>query len=192
MGLTSNCAKGTGLLLEKMNAEACDDLATVLIARNPVVSIIRHQVIVAGVIEHEGRYLVIEEMAEGRRVINQPAGRLEADESAAEGAMRETLEESGYLFNPTSIVGFYQWFHAEKNTLYLRIAFTGELADHHARRPLDPEILGVRWMSIAELEAEQERHRSPYVMQCIRDHAAGKRFPLEIIQFFPNEHAQQA
>ena len=175
-----------------MNTESWDELAHILISKNPVVSVIRHQLIVAGVIEHEGRYLVIEEMADGKRVINQPAGRLEADESAAEGAMRETLEESGYLFNPTAIVGFYQWFHAEKNTLYLRLAFTGELADHKPQQPIDPEILGVRWMSISELEAEQDRHRSPYVLQCIRDHAAGTRFPLEIIRYFPNEQAQLA
>lgn len=184
--------KGAYLLHEKLDSEAWDDQAAVLTSKPPAVNSIRHRVIVADLIEHEGRYLVIEEMAEGRRVINQPAGRLEADESAAEGALRETLEGSGYLFNPTSIIGFYQRFHAEKNPLYLRVVFTGELADHQARRPLDPEILGVRSMSIAALGAEQERHRSPYVLQCIRDHAAGQRFPLEIIQFFPNEHVQQA
>lgn len=175
-----------------MTTESRDGVSRILIRENSSSSTIRHQVIVAGVIEHEGRYLPIEELADGRRVINQPAGRLEADESAAEGAMRETLEESGYLFNPTAIVGFYQWFYAEKNTLYLRIAFTGELADQKPQQPIDPEILGVRWMSIAELEAEQYRHHSPYVLQCIRDHAAGTRFPLEIIRNFPAEAALHA
>lgn len=180
------------MLNKETNTEFRDELSRILISEHSLASVIRHQVIVAGVIEHEGRYLLIEELADGRRVINQPAGRLEAEESAAEGAMRETLEESGYLFNPTAIVGFYQWFHAEKNTLYLRIAFTGELADHKPQQPIDPEILSVRWMSIDELEAEQDRHRSPYVLQCIRDHAAGTRFPLEIIRYFPDETASHA
>lgn len=175
------------MLQTEMSPEGWDDLASLLISKNPAASSIRHQVIVAGVVENDGRYLVIEEMADGKRVINQPAGRLEANESAAEGAMRETLEESGHLFNPSAIVGFYQWFHAEKNTLYLRLAFTGELADCEPRSPIDPEILAVRWMTIEELEAEQDRHRSPYVLQCIRDHVAGRRYPLDVIQYFPTE-----
>lgn len=161
-------------------------LAALLSSKNPIASGIRHQIIVAGVLEREGRYLVIEEMADGRRVINQPAGRLECDECAAEGAMRETLEESGYLFMPDALVGLYHWFHAEKNTLYLRVAFTGKIIERTDISVLDPEILAVRWMSIAELEAESERLRSPFVLECIRDHAKGTRFPLSLIQHFPN------
>jgi predicted HD phosphohydrolase len=29
-----------------------------------------------------------------------------------------------------------------------------------------------------------ERHRSPLVMQCIRDHLAGKRYPLELLTHY--------
>lgn len=147
---------------------------------------LRHQIIVAGVVERAGRYLVIEEMADGRRVINQPAGRLECNEDAAAGAVRETLEESGYRFAPEALVGLYHWFHAERNTLYLRLAFTGRLIEAEQPGVIDPEILAVRWMSIAELEAEGERLRSPFVLQCIRDHAAGQRFPLALARHFPN------
>ncbi len=172
------------------NQASAIELAAWLSAKNPVVSSIHHQIIVAGGVERDGRYLVIEEMAEGRRVINQPAGRLEKDESASDGAMRETLEESGYLFMAEALVGLYHWFHPEKNTLYLRMAFTGQLIDQGEVKPLDREILAVRWMSIAELEAESERLRSPFVLQCIRDHAQGIRFPLDVVRYFPNDYAQ--
>jgi ADP-ribose pyrophosphatase YjhB (NUDIX family) len=37
----------------------------------------------------------------------QPGGFLEADETAIQGAVRETLEETGLLVEPTSIVGLY-------------------------------------------------------------------------------------
>jgi ADP-ribose pyrophosphatase YjhB (NUDIX family) len=37
----------------------------------------------------------------------QPGGFLEIDETAEEGAVRETLEETGLLVEPTSIVGIY-------------------------------------------------------------------------------------
>jgi ADP-ribose pyrophosphatase YjhB (NUDIX family) len=37
----------------------------------------------------------------------QPGGFLEADETAIQGAVRETLEETGLIVAPTSIVGLY-------------------------------------------------------------------------------------
>lgn len=37
----------------------------------------------------------------------QPGGFLEADETAIQGAVRETLEETGLVVQPTSIVGLY-------------------------------------------------------------------------------------
>jgi ADP-ribose pyrophosphatase YjhB (NUDIX family) len=37
----------------------------------------------------------------------QPGGFLEADETAIQGAIRETLEETGLIVEPTSIVGLY-------------------------------------------------------------------------------------
>lgn len=37
----------------------------------------------------------------------QPGGFLEIDETAEEGAVRETLEETGLLVEPTSVVGIY-------------------------------------------------------------------------------------
>lgn len=102
------------MIEQTTNQASVIELAAWLTAKNPVVSNIHHQIIVAGVVERDGRYLVIEEMAEGRRVINQPAGRLEKDESASDGAMRETLEESDYLFMAEALVGLYHWFHPEK------------------------------------------------------------------------------
>jgi hypothetical protein len=36
-------------------------------------------------------------------------------------------------------------------------------------------------MTPEELRASVERHRSPLVMQCIEDHLAGRRYPLEVV-----------
>lgn len=38
-------------------------------------------VTVATVVEHNGRFLLVEEIASGRQVLNQPAGHLDADET---------------------------------------------------------------------------------------------------------------
>ncbi|WMR35883.1 NUDIX domain-containing protein, partial [Metapseudomonas otitidis] len=50
---------------------------------------------VATVVEDQGRFLLVEEEADGRAVLNQPAGHLEADETLPQAALRETLEETG-------------------------------------------------------------------------------------------------
>ena len=47
---------------------------------------------VAAVIEHDGKYLLVEERAMGRRVFTQPGGHIEANESPEEAAVREVLE----------------------------------------------------------------------------------------------------
>jgi hypothetical protein len=36
-------------------------------------------------------------------------------------------------------------------------------------------------MTLDEVRASAERHRSPLVLRCIEDHLAGQRYPLEMI-----------
>ncbi len=62
---------------------------------------------VATIIEDQGRFLLVEEMADGRAVFNQPAGHLEADESLIQAAIRETLEETGWDVEITALTGIY-------------------------------------------------------------------------------------
>ena len=59
-------------------------------------------VTVAAVIEQKGKFLLVEEQPENglETVFNQPAGHLEPGESIPEGAIRETMEETGYTFVP--------------------------------------------------------------------------------------------
>lgn len=64
-------------------------------------------VTVAAVLERDGRFLLVEEQTEDGILLNQPAGHLEPDESIVAGAVRETLEESAYGFEPDALVGVY-------------------------------------------------------------------------------------
>ena len=49
-------------------------------------------VTVAAVIERDGRFLLVEEYADGQELVyNQPAGHLDARETLAAAAIRETL-----------------------------------------------------------------------------------------------------
>jgi ADP-ribose pyrophosphatase YjhB (NUDIX family) len=142
-------------------------------------------VTVATIVVHDGRFLVVEEEAQGLRVLNQPAGHLEPNESLAEAALRETLEETGWEVRLTAFIGAYQWRAAETGRHYLRIAFAAEPVRQHPDRPLDAGIVRAFWMTPAELQAEQPRHRSPLVWRTASDFLSGRRFPLDLLTHLP-------
>ena len=141
-------------------------------------------VTVAAVIERDGRFLLVEEeTADGIR-FNQPAGHLEDGESLLDAVVRETLEESRYVFRPTALVGIYQWPRPQGDVTYLRFAFAGEIVSEEPDRPLDVGIIAPRWLTLDEVKECAARHRSPLILQCIEDLAAGKRYPLELISHY--------
>jgi len=138
-------------------------------------------VTVAAVAERDGRFLVVEERASGRIVVNQPAGHLEDGETFLEAVIRETLEETAWQFEPQAVVGVYVWRPQHLARSFLRIAFAGELRTHDPSRSLDRGILRTRWLSREQLANPQMRLRSPLVLQCVDDYLAGVRHPLSLI-----------
>jgi 8-oxo-dGTP pyrophosphatase MutT (NUDIX family) len=138
-------------------------------------------VTVAAVVEREGKYLLVEEQTCNGILFNQPAGHLESEESIIQGAVRETLEETGYTFAPQSLLGVYRWHSSSDNTTFLRFAFTGSVTDHDPHRVLDTGILRAGWFGVDEIREMAYCHRSPLVMRCIDDHLAGKSCPLDVL-----------
>lgn len=141
-------------------------------------------VTVAAVIERDGKFLLVEEETENGPMFNQPAGHWEPGETLAEGVIREAREETAYTFKPQWLLGIYSWHHPLKDITYLRFAFTGSVDAHDATQSLDEGIIRAVWLSPEEMRANQARHRSPLVMQCVDDHLAGRRFPLELISHY--------
>ena len=141
-------------------------------------------VTVAALVERDGRFLLVEEETpEGIR-FNQPAGHLDEGESLMEACARETLEESAWRFRPNALVGIYMWPRPQGDITYLRFAFAGTLGEEQAGRSLDTGILRTVWLTPQEIEASQERHRSPLVWQCVQDYLAGRRYPLDILRHY--------
>ncbi len=143
-------------------------------------------VVVAAVIEHEGRFLLVEEHTpEGLR-LNNPAGHLEEGESPLEAVQREVLEETTCRFEPVFIVGIYLSRFQRKargeDVTFLRICYAGTVSAPDAGLRLDHGIVRTVWMSADELRASTDRHRSPMVMGCIDDYLAGTRFPLDTVR----------
>ena len=138
-------------------------------------------VTVATVVVRDGRLLMVEERAQGTLVFNQPAGHLEPDESLSEAALRETREETGWDVKLTAFIGAYQW-KAETSRHFLRFAFAAEPVAHDPARALDEGIVQALWMTPAELQEQQARHRSPLVWQVVQDYLGGRRSPLSTLQ----------
>jgi 8-oxo-dGTP pyrophosphatase MutT (NUDIX family) len=141
-------------------------------------------VTVAAIVERDGRFLVVEEHTDDGLRLNQPAGHLEAGETLVEAVIRETLEETAHPFTPHALVGVYMTHFARparEGVTYLRFTYCGSSGEPEAGRALDSDIVRTLWMSVDELRACPERHRTPLVMQCIDDYLAGRRIPLDFV-----------
>jgi 8-oxo-dGTP pyrophosphatase MutT (NUDIX family) len=137
---------------------------------------------VAAIIERNGRFLVVEEIAHGRRVFNQPAGHVEPGESIVDAAIRETLEETGWTFAPLAVSGIYYWCRPGQSRGYLRTAFVGHATRREPGRRLDDGILRTLWLTREELCRRSARLRSPMVMRGIDDYLRGSRQAIASIR----------
>ena len=139
-------------------------------------------VTVATIVENQGRFLMVEEMADDRAVFNQPAGHLEADESLIQAALRETREETGGEVELTGVIGIYLYTAPSNGITYQRVCFSAKPLRQIAGSVLDHGIIGARWMTRQELAENSERLRSPLVLLCVDDFLIGDPFPLAVIR----------
>ena len=147
-------------------------------------------VTVAAIISDGGRYLLVEEETpEGLR-LNNPAGHLDPGESPQQGVVREALEETMRDFEPAGVVGLYLSRFTRPvvgdDVTYLRIAFHGRAGEPLAGRTLDSGIVRTLWLTLDEIRASRERHRSPLLLRCVEDHALGRHYPLELVTTHPS------
>jgi 8-oxo-dGTP pyrophosphatase MutT (NUDIX family) len=146
-------------------------------------------VTVAAVIEQAidgvSHYLLVEEHTPEGLMLNNPAGHLDPGENPQQGVVREALEETARVFTPDRLVGVYMTRFQRpargEDVTYLRFAFGGSVGEADPARTLDTGIVRTLWMTLPALRETRARHRSALVLQCIEDHAAGKRLPLDAI-----------
>ncbi|MFZ5492333.1 MAG: NUDIX hydrolase [Pseudomonadota bacterium] len=139
------------------------------------------RVTVAAIVENDGRFLLVEELAQGQLVLNQPAGHLEHGESLIDACRRETLEETGWQVEPDAVVGLYRRIEPTTGITTLRVCFSARALRHDPDRPLDEGIERALWLSREELLASTGRHRTELVMRCLDDYLAGARHPLALL-----------
>lgn len=168
-------------------------------------------VTVAAIIERrEGdtsRFLLVEEHTPEGLKLNNPAGHLDPEESPQEGVVREVLEETTCVFTPDRLIGVYlsrfqrparmeppgfatpqggaagleAALRPAEDVTFVRFAFGGSVGEPDPTRQLDHGIVRTLWMTLPELRACPQRHRSPHVLGCIEDYLSGRRYPLDTI-----------
>ncbi len=141
----------------------------------------RPRATVAVVVADGPRFLMVEEEVLGRVAYNQPAGHLDAGETLAAAAVRETLEESGWTIELDHLVAIHQWQSHEHGEQVIRFTFAGRPISHDPDRVLDDGIVRALWLRRDEIAALNGRLRSPLVLESIDAWLAGQRLPLGVI-----------
>jgi len=151
-------------------------------------------VTVAAVVAQGGCYLLVEERTPEGLKLNNPAGHLDPGETPEQGAARECLEETACAFTPQWLQGVYlarlqrpaAAGQPAEDITYLRFAYAGTVGAPEPGRLLDTPVVRTLWLTLDEVRASANRHRSPLVLRCIEDHAAGLRHPLVVVAADPS------
>ena len=120
-------------------------------------------------------------MAEGKKVLNQPAGHVEQNESLIAAAVRETIEETGWEVSITHYLGVALYTAASNGITYCRHTFLAEAITQHTELALDDGIIGPVWLSIQELEARKKDWRSPLLAKTVQQYVDGNIYSLNAL-----------
>ncbi|GAC1509674.1 MAG: NUDIX hydrolase [Steroidobacteraceae bacterium] len=141
----------------------------------------RPDVTVATIVPRDNKFLIVEEDIRGERVLNQPAGHLEPNETLLQAALRETLEETGWTVELTALIGAYQWCNRDGDRQFLRFTFAAKPLTHDPARRLDAGVVRPLWLTRDEIAAHSARLRSPMVLGNVDDYLAERRYPLDAL-----------
>lgn len=136
---------------------------------------------VAAVVPRQGKYLLVREWQPEAFVLNQPAGHVEPGECPIAAVRRETLEETGWIVEPSALLGFATYTAPANGITYYRFSFLCDALNHDPRAPVDPDISEVLWLDRQELE-NSDPLRSPLVLDAIELYESGVRYPLEFMR----------
>ncbi|SMF31423.1 ADP-ribose pyrophosphatase YjhB, NUDIX family [Alteromonadaceae bacterium Bs31] len=139
---------------------------------------------VATIVEKDSRFLCVEENDNSGLVINQPAGHVEKNETLIDAAVRETLEETQWQVEVTSILGNSLFTSPTNNTTYFRTTFIAKAIEFKGAQKLDSDIERVLWLTFDEILERKKRLRSPMVLEDLYRYKKGESYPLNLIHHF--------
>lgn len=139
------------------------------------------RIIVGGVIEKEGKILLVQEGQEScRGKWNIPAGYLDPNETIFEGARREVFEECGCKVELTGVLNIAN--RVIKNDVFIGIVFATKLLEENIKFDKD-EILDVKWFTYEEILGMKDELRSyDWVTTSITACVEKKVYDLDIVK----------
>ena len=137
-------------------------------------------IVAGGVIEQEGKYLLIQEAKEAvRGKWNIPAGRQDPGETISEAAKREIREECGLSVELTGVCQIGSWRSAI-NTV-IAIIFSTKIVGGEINFNPD-EILDAKWFTYDEILAMKPELRSAdFLIGAINNLRNHKVAPISIV-----------
>ncbi|MEL0152774.1 MAG: NUDIX domain-containing protein [Halieaceae bacterium] len=137
---------------------------------------------VATVVEHDGKFLLVEEFSQGRRVLNQPAGHLEPNESLIEAAIREALEETCWEVALTGYLGV-TIVNAANGVCYLRHSFAAQPLRFCDSATRDSSILDTHWLTRDEIASASTDLRHAVVLDIVDQYLENGAVPLNFVRY---------
>lgn len=140
------------------------------------------QVIVGGIIEKEGKFLMVQEAKKkcyGKW--NFPAGHLEEGETIYDGAIREIFEETGCRVRLTNVLPIINTELEDVN--FILINFVAELVEEDIKFNKE-EILDVKWIDkkdIEEMDYNSLRDEK-LIKRTLEIFEENKIYPLDVIE----------
>ena len=115
-------------------------------------------VVVGGIVEKDGKFLLVQEAKEScRGKWNIPAGHLEVNETVFDGAKREIKEETGCDVELTGLLQVGN--RVLKDDIFISIVFsTRLLSENITYNP--KEILDIKWFTYEELLSMKDELRN--------------------------------
>lgn len=137
---------------------------------------------VATVVERDGKFLLVEEHSQGRRVLNQPAGHLEPNESLIDAALRETLEETCWRVSLTGYLGV-TIVNAANGVCYLRHSFAAQPLNFCDSATRDTSILDTHWLTRNEIATSATDLRHAVVLDIVDQYLENSAVPLNLVRY---------
>lgn len=138
------------------------------------------QVIVGGIIEKDGKYLLVQEaQKKAYKKWNFPAGHLDFNETLKQGAIREIKEETGCDVELDGVC--YIANKVLEDDLFVMIVFNAKLVKENIEFDKE-EILDVKWFDYDEIVNKMDNElRGSYVKTAVTNYKKKLIAPNDIV-----------
>ena len=140
-------------------------------------------IIVGGVIEKDGKFLLVQEAKEKcKGKWNIPAGHLDANETIFEGAKREVFEECGCKVEISGVLQIGNKVMTDNS--WVGIIFSTKLLEDNIKFDKN-EILDVKWFSYEEILGMKNELRSyEWITDAITAYVNNRISGVDIVKIF--------